>query len=70
MNVNVLKITSTPIRLSITSERARLEVKAPESDALAAPDTQQPVSYTHLDVYKRQVKPYGRAGNQGFQLHL
>ena len=41
MNVNVLKITSTPIRLSITSERARLEVKAPESDALAAPDTQQ-----------------------------
>ena len=41
MNVNVLKITSTPIRLSITSERARLEVKAPESDALAAPGTQQ-----------------------------
>ena len=44
MNVNVLKITSTPIRLSITSERARLEVKAPESDALAAPDTQQQVN--------------------------
>lgn len=41
MNVNVLKITSTPTRLSTTSERARLEVKASESDVLAVPDTQQ-----------------------------
>lgn len=41
MNVNVLKITSTPIQLSITSERARLEVKAPDSEAMAAPETQK-----------------------------
>ena len=40
MNVNVLKITSTPIKLQMTSERARLEVQAPESDAMASRDLQ------------------------------
>lgn len=40
MNINVLKITSTPIKLSMTSERARLEVQAPESDAMAVQDVQ------------------------------
>lgn len=40
MNVNVLKITSTPIKLQMISERARLEVQAPESDAMASRDLQ------------------------------
>lgn len=40
MNVNVLKITSTPIKLQMTSERARLEVQATESDAMASRDLQ------------------------------
>lgn len=40
MNINVLKITSTPIKLSMTSERARLEIQAPESDAMAVQDVQ------------------------------
>lgn len=50
MNVNVLKITSTPIRLSITSERARLEVKAPESEAMAAPEVQKQLNMKSQNI--------------------
>ena len=74
--MNVLKITTTPIQLSMTSQRARLESRMPdpevgiiqnpgklnmksenikvEIDTSRSRDSLGSVSYTHLDVYKRQ----------------